>query len=109
MSGGDVRTDIGDGPIFERERTDDGAYCRGLDDIRASEDDRCLLYTSRCVYETGEGVIASRVRQIVGKDVPIAASMDLHGCISDQMCIRDRIRRCAIRRAGILRIPRQAV
>ena len=33
--------------------------------------------------EDGEGVIASRVRQIVGKDVPIAASMDLHGCISD--------------------------
>ena len=33
--------------------------------------------------EDGEGVVASRVRQIVGKDVPIAASMDLHGCISD--------------------------
>ena len=42
MSGGDVRTDIGDGSIFERERTDDGAYCRGLDDIRASEDDRVI-------------------------------------------------------------------
>ena len=63
-------------------------FCALLEQAHSEEPLDAVLLTihgaaSVVDLEDGEGVIASRVRQIVGKDVPIAASMDLHGCISD--------------------------
>ena len=39
-------------------------------------------------HEDGEGVILSAVRDEVGNDVPIIATLDLHGCVTDLMIER---------------------
>lgn len=39
MSGGGIWANIGDGSILERERSNDGAYGRWLNDIGATDDE----------------------------------------------------------------------
>lgn len=36
-------------------------------------------------YDDGEGELLSRVRRVVGKDVPVVASLDLHANVTEQM------------------------
>ncbi len=37
-------------------------------------------------HEDGEGELLRRIRQVVGYEIPIAATLDLHANVSDQMC-----------------------
>ena len=37
-------------------------------------------------YDDGEGELLRRIRQVIGYEVPIAATLDLHANVSDQMC-----------------------
>lgn len=64
---------------------------RLLDDVRAHRDELdgvlLVLHGAMVTEElpTGEGPLVSSVREIVGPDTPIAATLDLHGNISDEL------------------------
>jgi microcystin degradation protein MlrC len=61
-----------------------------LDDIAAAKPDAIYLDLHGAMvtehFEDGEGLLLSRVRALVGPDVPIVASLDLHANISTEMC-----------------------
>lgn len=67
-----------------------------LDTIRAHEDidGICLGLHGAMVteiYDDAEAALIEMIRELVGPDVPIAVTLDLHGNISEQMCKQTNI------------------
>lgn len=67
-----------------------------LDTVRKTPDidGICLGLHGAMVTETcddAEGTLISQIRDIVGPDIPIAVTLDLHGNISEEMCEQTNI------------------
>ncbi|WP_298719647.1 M81 family metallopeptidase [uncultured Oceanisphaera sp.] len=63
-----------------RNTSDLDGICLGLHGAMVTED-----------HDDAEGALISQIREIVGPDVPIAVTLDLHGNISDEMCQQTNI------------------